>query len=902
MAKSILKAVSSFFSEGSFFSFANFNPVSFALSMVASAIISKIFAPSAPQASSVQQTPDPGNRQTTPPAGNNKLPVIYGTAWTGGTITDLTITSDNQTMLWCISLCEVTNTDANSTGSPDTITFGDVYWGGKKCVFDGTDLTKVVSLQDPSTGETQNVSGYLNIYFYKNGSNQPVNTSSSAISIMSQSGLTYTWDGSKLMTNCAFAIVKLKYSQSRNLVGLPQIKFQLTNSRAAPGDCFYDYLVSSRYGAAIAPSLIDTASLDDLNSYSNAPVGYTTWTGGSSTISRYRFDGALDTNSKIMSNIQLMADCCNCLVRYNEISGLWGVITQKPTYTLSMALDDSNIISGITVTPIDLSNSFNIIECKFPDGSYKDSFSTATFDLAVLNPSLLFPNEPVNKQSVNLNLVNSDVRAQYIANSMLEAAREDLQVQFDIDYTGLQLQAGDIVSVTNANFGWTAKLFRIIKVIQKFNDSGQVFATLSLTEFNPAVFDDKDVTQFTPAPNTGLPSPTTFGTVPAPTIGTILPNAANPAFSVYVTSSSAGITEYAEIWYSAYQYPTESQMIFAGTTAVQSNGDPYEPSTVLPAIQLFNIPAGNWYFFSRMVNAIAKSQYSLASLVINWRPTTFQFSDRYVAVAYADDITGGGFSLSPTSKSYYGLSNQSSTTISTDPAAYNWYLADPLFGTNIYLVYINYQNRKFGFDTDFAMYAGGSGAFVPSTTTKFDFRLWSALDPLSLTPNLIDLDHSTGQVIQTGTTTSSIGDGLIAVNNTQDGRLIASLDVFLPQIPAGSYLTGSAATITVDRYGRVVGFTAPDDFYFSRQDFTATSGQTVFTPTARDASYIAGQDLILQNGLLLSTSDYTETSTTFTLNTGATTGDILTCISMRAVSSSEFYEDLTIKVDRKSVV
>ena len=212
------------------------------------------------------------------------------------------------------------------------------------------------------------------------------------------------------------------------------------------------------------------------------------------------------------------------------------------------------------------------------------------------------------------------------------------------------------------------------------------------------------------------------------------------------------------------------------------------------------------------------------------------------------------------------------------------------------MVYINYQNRKFGFDTDFAMYAGGDGAFVPSTTAKFDFRLWSALDPLGLSPNVIDLDHSTGQVIMTGTTSSSIGTGQIAVNNTIDGKLVASLDVFLPQIPAGSYLTGSAATITVDRYGRVVGFTAPDDFYFSRQDFTATSGQTVFTPTARVSGYITGQDLILKNGLLLSTSEYTETSTTFTLSVGATSGDIITCISMRAVSSAEYYENLTIKV------
>ena len=112
----------------------------------------------------------------------------------GGIITDLSITTDNQTLYYVFALSEVTNTEAGvSVGSADTITFGDVYWGGKKCIFDGTDLTKVITLQDPSTNETQDVSGYMNIYFYKNGSYNPSNTTQSAISVMSDPNLTYQW-------------------------------------------------------------------------------------------------------------------------------------------------------------------------------------------------------------------------------------------------------------------------------------------------------------------------------------------------------------------------------------------------------------------------------------------------------------------------------------------------------------------------------------------------------------------------------------------------------------------------------------------------------------------------------------------------------------------------------------
>lgn len=867
---------------GAFFA----NAVAFAVTMVASSIISKIFAPDLPNQGAQSAQPNPGNRQQLPPAGSNKLPIVYGQAYVGGVITDMTISENNQDIYWVLALSEVTNTE--SGGTPDTITFGNVYWGGKKVIF-GTGAA-VTGLQDESTGEIQDVTGNMDIWLYKNGSNNPANTSTAAYTVLSASGLIYTWDSSKLMSNCAFAIIHIRYSQSKNLTGLQQTRFEITNSRSAPGDCFLDYLTSTRYGAAIPLASIDTTSLTALNTYSNEMVTYTLYSGGTSTQKRFAFNGALDTNLKIMQSIQNMADCCDCLVKYDEIVGLWSVIVQTPTVVPVMDINDSNIISAITVSPIDLSNSFNIIEVKFPDGGAKDSFNSATFDLAVIDPSLLFPNEPVNKQSVNLYLVNNSVQAQYIANRMLEAAREDLQITCEIGFTGLQLEAGDIVTVTNANYGWSAKQFRISKVVEKFSDSGQVTAALSLMEFNAAVYDDKNVTQFTPAPNTGIGSPTAFGTVPAPTVGNLLPNAVNPAFNVNVTTSSAGITQYAEVWYSAYQYPTDTQRIFAGTTEINANGDPYDINIAMPPVQLFNIPAGNWYFFSRMVNSIASSNFSLASAILHWRPTTFQYTDRYLSVAYGDDLVGTGFSLSPRGKYYYGLANQSTSTPSLVASDYKWYLADPAFGTNIYLAYINYGNRKFGFDSDFATNAAGSGAFVPTTTTKFDPRIWAALPDGT---NFIDLDHSTGQVTQTGTTT--VGTGQVKIVNTNDGQVVASLDQFLDFGGAATY-TGSAATVTIDIYGRVVGFTTPDNFYMSQQAFTATSGQTVFTPTARVSGYIAGQDLIFQNGALLSTSDYTETSTTFTLNVGATLGDIITCVSMRAVSSGAYYENLSLNI------
>ena len=862
--------------------------VAFAINMVASAIIARVFAPDAPSIDSLggNGVPNPGNKATVPPAGDNKLPVIYGTSFVGGIVTDMTITSNSQQIYYVLALSEVTNTE--NGGTPDTFTFGDIYYAGKKVIFDGTDLTKVIALQDTSTGlNDTTVAGKINIYLYKNGSSQPANTGNSAITVLSASNLVYQWDATKSMTNCVFAIVRLTYSVTANIRGLDQMRFQIINSRKAPGDCLSDYLFSKRYGAALSTDQIDSTSLAALNTYSNVMINYIDYLGFTQTLKRFQFDGALDTNLPIMTNIQLMATSCDCLVKYNEITGKWGVIVQQPTYTIAMALDDSNIVSGLQISPIDLSNSFNIAEVKYPDGSQQDSFASVTYDLAVLNPTLLFPNEPVNKQQITLQFVNNNVRVQLLANRFLESCRDDLQVQLTIDFSGIQLEAGDIVTVTSVNYGWSAKLFRVAKVTERFAEDGSVTAVLALLEFNPAVYDDINVIEFDPSPNTGLSSPLTFGTIPAPAITSLQPLASNPSFQINITTSSAGIVQYAEIWYSAFASPTTSQRIFAGTTSINSNGDPYEPSTAMPVITLTGIPAGNWYFFSRMVNQLGSSDFSAASTLLQWRPTTFTYAEQYLIVAYADDLIGTNLNSLPTGKNYYGLYNSTTSSFSTNAADYTWYLAQPTFGTVNKLCYINRSGRTFSFGTAPALYAAATASYVPAST--FDSSIWSALPDGT---NAIDLDIRTGQLLTTGTTT--VGGGEISITNNPNGTLVGSLAQFL-DFGGASTFTGSAANLTIDIYGRVVGLIPPDGFYYTSWEAVATAGQTIFTPTTRNASYINGQDLIFRNGLLfVPTSDYTETATNVTFVNPCAVGDVITVISFRSVSTAVYYANMDI--------
>jgi hypothetical protein len=386
-------------------------------------------------------------------------------------------------------------------------------------------------------------------------------------------------------------------------------------------------------------------------------------------------------------------------------------------------------------------------------------------------------------------------------------------------------------------------------------------------------------------PNSGLPSPNIFGIVPSPIVINNLNNLPIPTIEIQATTSTSGIVQYAEIWYSAYATPSPSQMMLAGTTAVQPAGVPYGNSVIMPTVNLTGIPAGDWYFFSRMVNSLTKSTYSPASTVFAWNPMTFQYSQRYLSIAYATSATGAGFTSNPRGMTYFGILSTSAAVFDTNPSDYVWYPANPVFGSSgtlNYLLFCNRGNNLVSFATGNAAPSSGSALFVP-TNPNYDPTIWQGLEDGY---NIIDLNARTGQLIQTGTTT--VGTGEIAVTNNPQGQVIASLAQLLSFPGGAATYTSSVATLTVDVYGRVVGFETPDSFYYTMTAYDASAGQTVFSVT-RGTEYLSGNCWVFVNGCLLDTSQYTDTggsTGTITLSTGAVVNDIVTIISFASVNLS----------------
>ena len=453
-----------------------------------------------------------GGRIQLPPATDNKIPVVYGSAFVGGPIIDAKISTDQKTMWYIIALAEHTDTTVGTN-----YTFGnEMYYDGKLVTF-GTGAA-VASLTNNNQGTAQvdtTVAGSLFIYLFSNGSSSGTNTGGqTAIQILQDSAIPVAqrWTSNNTMTNCAFAIVKVIYNNDAGLTNLGSLTVRLVNNLTKPGDVLKDYMLNTRYGCAIPLSRIDTDSLDDLNDYSDELITYVPVGGGSATKPRYTINGPIDTANDCLTNLQILVDSCDSWLQYSELTGKWKVVinqsyTDYTTINDLFLVDDSNLVSGIQINPIDLNQTYNELEVAYPNFFIKDQTDYQTIKLSDYQAGLMSPNEAVNRLDIDLPVVNNAVQAKYIGLRRLLESREDLTVSFQMDYSGIQIEAGDVIKINSTVYGWTEKLFRVSNVAEEKYPDGTLGASIQAFEYNDTIYADNSIEDFQPAFNTGLTDP-----------------------------------------------------------------------------------------------------------------------------------------------------------------------------------------------------------------------------------------------------------------------------------------------------------------------------------------------------------------------------------------------------------
>jgi hypothetical protein len=194
--------------------------------------------------------PDPGVRLQVDPDPQHKIPIVYGTAFLGGIVTDAVLTNSNQTMVYCLTICERTGVKL-SDSAQSVISFKDIYLNDERVIFKADGITV-----DSTVDRTGTVNDFprdlIKIYCYNNGSTGPTtpiyNTGTNANNAYA---VMTNWTANHTMDNLVFAIVRVDYSKEKNITQLPKLDFQISNTMTLPGDCIYDMLTNTRYGAAI---------------------------------------------------------------------------------------------------------------------------------------------------------------------------------------------------------------------------------------------------------------------------------------------------------------------------------------------------------------------------------------------------------------------------------------------------------------------------------------------------------------------------------------------------------------------------------------------------------------------------------------------------------------------------
>ena len=598
----------------------------FAIRLVTTFVVSSIIGQRNQQSGGGAAGAQLGNRVQLPPSTDNKIPVVYGSAFMKPIVIDAKISTDNQTMWYVLAYSEAMETD-----SVGTFSFGTILWADKTLNFDVTDRTRVVSWTDSSGVTSTKVDGNLFVWTYRDGSQKPLNSSdyaySSAVMADTQIASGQRWDSTKKMNKLVFAVVKVKYNQEADLTGLGEITAEIKNTLSAPGSVIQDYLTNTRYGPALSTDSINTTAMSVLNSYSAELITYITTASTTATTSTFSINGPIDTSKNFLDNANQLVDACDSWLQWDEVKSQWSVVVNAPVSTATITtITSNNIIGGINIQPVDLNSTFNAIQVQYANSKARDQTGHWNLDITAFPNIERSPNEPDNTLSITLPLTNNIIQAQYIAARRLLQSREDLSISFTMDYSGIQINAGDVIGILHDRYGWDTetygsqgKLWRVGQVQEAKDQAGTLYAKLTASEYNPTLY-AKDLTvlqDFELSLNTGIQDPGVVAAPSKPTFSNVFTTTSVPSFDVSTQVPSLGGISAMEYWYGTTSTFSSANFSLYFTDIATSGF--YTPGSTI-STRFSGIPASTVYVATRSVGSRTKSSFSTVSNALIWNP------------------------------------------------------------------------------------------------------------------------------------------------------------------------------------------------------------------------------------------------------------------------------------------
>ena len=203
-----------------------------------------------------QRAPDAGNRIQLDPDTEAKIPLVYGTAFVPGIVTDARMYNNNKSMAFCITLCERTGVKL-SDGVPSGFDFLQIYWNDSLVVLENDGFT-VKHLVDRTNTINARPAGLVKVYCFRGSSIEPTSPEGySWQNLDAAYEIIPGWTSNHMMNDLIFVVVTMTYNREREVTGLGTWRFKLRNTMTLPGDVLYDVLTSNRYGAGMVPQEIN---------------------------------------------------------------------------------------------------------------------------------------------------------------------------------------------------------------------------------------------------------------------------------------------------------------------------------------------------------------------------------------------------------------------------------------------------------------------------------------------------------------------------------------------------------------------------------------------------------------------------------------------------------------------
>lgn len=271
----------------------------------------------------------------------------------------------------------------------------------------------------------------------------------------------------------------------------------LTLYSANPILCRSDFIMSQYgWGASIAQiessSWIASANACDVGAYTASDQ-----TGNTTVL--YSCDGVFDTAQDRDVTLQLLEDCC--AGNTHESGGVWRLMAgfwEAPV----MALTDDDLHGPLVVQQASYTSKerFNGVRGQYCD--WRNNGAAGDFTPYV-NSTFLSDDGTARNDDMSLPFTHSHQRAIQLARVRVEKSRGGLVISFPAHMRAWPLQPGDRVTVTNTEYGFSAKNFRVSDWMFNLNSP----VGLELIEDESSFYDLADETSVDAAPNTDLPDP-----------------------------------------------------------------------------------------------------------------------------------------------------------------------------------------------------------------------------------------------------------------------------------------------------------------------------------------------------------------------------------------------------------